>query len=710
MKLIVVEQGTRSILNLERGSVRIGRAIDNDVRLAAAQASRHHCKIEHDAQGFWVVDLGSANGTQVNGKRIDRKLLLPGDVVEVGGARIQVEDELAPRADETQRLPDPESPPAVQGRQDPVGETPTSSDDLGSIGLETLSGEARRGRDNLRVFARVTRALAQETEQGPLLRLIVDSVVSLLGAERGFLLLADGKLDATGPIDPAQMKVRVARSFDKSDVPIPSSRLSMGIAGRVVEKGRPLLSVDAGRDDRFSGMASVDDLRLRSVLCLPITIDGRVEGVLYVDNRLQRAAFGEEDLDLVEHFAAQAAVAIRNARLVSELRQRNQRLAHSGEQIRLLNEQLGRKVRDRDSELAVVRASLSRERGRHDYSAIVGASDAMRRLFQELDRVTGTELSVLIQGESGTGKELIARAIHFNGPRKDRPFVAENCAALPDSLLESELFGHTRGAFTGADRAKKGLIEQAHTGTLLLDEIGDMSNEMQKKLLRVLQDGEVRALGSNERVKVDVRILAASHRDLEQLVRSGGFREDLFYRLNVITLRLPALRERREDIPLLAEALLARSARETGRAPPALAHEVLATLSAYDWPGNVRELENEMRRVLLLADGVVLLEHLSPPVLAGRAAPAAGGDEPGQIVGDLRGSVARYERTAIENALTLSAGNKSRAAQSLGISRFALQRKLDKYGLGSGEGEGRADDALASTSIEDADEDDGSAA
>jgi two-component system response regulator HupR/HoxA len=287
---------------------------------------------------------------------------------------------------------------------------------------------------------------------------------------------------------------------------------------------------------------------------------------------------------------------------------------------------------------------------------------------------------VLIHGESGTGKELIARAIHFNGPRAAKPFVTENCAALPDSLLESELFGHARGAFTGAHRQKKGLLEQAHGGTLFLDEIGDMSAEMQKKLLRVLQEGEIRPVGSDLVIKVDVRLLAASHRDLEQMVREGTFREDLYYRVNVLSVILPSLRERREDIPLLAEHLLSRAAREASRPVPLMPHEVVAALVAHDWPGNVRELENEMRRIVVLAQDMVRLEHLSQSVLERRSLHRNGpANSPMENSGDIRAAVADLEKRSIEAALVAAGGNKSKAAAELGISRFALQRKLDKY-------------------------------
>ena len=672
MKLTIIEDGTRSLLDFDTDVVTIGRAVDNEIRLSHTLVSRHHCRIEDGSEGTWLIDLGSSNGTVVNGERIMRRLLENGDQITVGKIRMNVhleDSEDMPRPDETQPIPVQVAP---------------SEPDLSESGYGTSTGDVRRERDNLRVFARISAELARETDLLALLRQIVDSAVALVGGERGFLLMSDMPLDAEGnQVGITDLAVRVARSFDRSDIVIPRSRLSMGIAARVLESKRPVLAVDAAHDDRFSGMASVEDLRLRSVMCLPIAIQDRVRGVLYVDNRLQHNAFAEADLEMVELFASQAAVAILNARRVAELRERNQRVEQSRHQIQALNEQLGRKVRDRDSELAVVRAELGRERGRYDYTAIVGASNGLREVFQQLDKIIETDLPVMIHGESGTGKELIARAIHFNGERRERAFVTENCAALPDTLLESELFGHARGAFTGAHRAKKGLFEQADGGTLFLDEIGDMSPNMQKKLLRALQEGEFRPLGMDRKVKVNVRLLAASHRDLEEMVRDGEFREDLYYRINVLGVNLPPLRERREDIPLLAEHLMARAAREAGKPVPLLPHDVMAALVAHDWPGNVRELENEMRRIVVLAQEDVTIEHLSPAVRERRSAGSpAQARALAENPGDIRAAVAELEQRSIEAALAQSGNNKSRAASLLGISRFALQRKLDKYGIG----------------------------
>ncbi len=671
MKVTVVEEGTRSELRIDRPVVTIGRAVENDIRLNGTLISRLHCRIEEMDGRAWIVDMGSSNGTTLDGVRIQRAAIGPGGQVGVGRAILSVELD---------------RPEASRGG-DTVAILPSDLM-LSDVGHETLTGEVLREREHLRVFASVARDLVRETDLAKLLRSIVDSAVALSRGERGFLLLAEvATAQDARSTEPAAMKVRVARSFDREDIPIPASRLSMGIARRVVKSATALLSIDAGRDERFSGMASVEDLRLRSVMCVPIHPaqergEPRVEGVLYVDNRLQHGAFGTADLELMKLLADQASIAIFNARTLAELRERNEQLAGSARRIELLNQQMGRKVRDRDTELAVVRAELGRERGRYDYTNIVGSSEGMRRVFQQLDRIIPTDMPVLIFGESGTGKELIARAIHFNGPRKDKPFLCENCAALPDTLLESELFGHARGAFTGAHKAKRGLLEQADGGTLFLDEIGDMSIEMQKKLLRVLQEGEFRSLGSDQRMHVDVRIVAASHRDLEAMVKSGEFREDLFYRINVLGVRLPPLRDRREDIPLLADTLLARAAREASRPVPILPREVIGALALHDWPGNVRELENEMRRLVVLSEDEVRLEHLSGPVLERRPGSASGsGHSHAEPNANIRDAVADLERRSIESSLAEAGGNKSKASAILGISRFALQRKLDKYGI-----------------------------
>jgi two-component system response regulator PilR (NtrC family) len=323
----------------------------------------------------------------------------------------------------------------------------------------------------------------------------------------------------------------------------------------------------------------------------------------------------------------------------------------------------------------------------HSFSNIIGQSAAMHAMFQLIETVAPTSSTVLISGESGTGKELVARAIHFNSPRKDRPFVALNCGALPESLLESELFGHMRGAFTGADSNKKGLIEVAEKGTVLLDEIGEMSPMMQVKLLRVLQERKFRRVGGTEEIEADIRIIAATNRDLSKMVNDGQFREDLFYRINVIPVQLPPLRERQEDIPLLAEHFLAKYAAQVGKPIARLSPDAMQCLQAYQWPGNIRELENAIERAVTLErDSTVQVESL-PDRIRGNGVPMAlpAGGPPATLPDsgfDLEQHVQRIEREYIAQALRRAGGVKVKAADLLGMSFRSFRYYMKKYNLG----------------------------
>ncbi len=328
---------------------------------------------------------------------------------------------------------------------------------------------------------------------------------------------------------------------------------------------------------------------------------------------------------------------------------------------------------------------LRREVGtRYGFGNLLGRSPAMRALLGQLEQVAATRSTVLLMGESGTGKELAARALHYNSDRAERPFVVIDCAAIPETLQESELFGHTRGAFTGAVAAKRGLFEEAHGGTLFLDEVGDLSAATQAKLLRVLQEGTIRRLGDTRTIQVDARIIAATNRDLPAEVRAGRFREDLFFRLNVLPLRLPPLRERPEDIPLLTEHFLRRFAAETGRPVRQIAPPALDCLMAYRWPGNVRELEHAIERAVLLSQGEALEVGDLPPAVQG-----GGGQGVEEAPLSLREAVARLnadlERGLIRRALARTGGNRTEAAVLLGISRRALLYKLKEYGIAQGE-------------------------
>jgi two-component system, NtrC family, response regulator PilR len=318
----------------------------------------------------------------------------------------------------------------------------------------------------------------------------------------------------------------------------------------------------------------------------------------------------------------------------------------------------------------------------HQFANIIGRSDVMLAVFKLIEQIARTDSTVLVSGESGTGKEWVARAIHFYSLRRDRPFVAVNCGALPETLLESELFGHMRGAFTGAATNKKGLIEVADRGTIFLDEIGEMSPMMQVKLLRVLQERRYRRVGGTEEVEADIRVIAATNQDLAKMVGEGKFREDLFYRINVIPVQLPPLRDRREDIPLLAEHFLARYADQMGKHVTGISGEALARLEEYEWPGNIRELENVIERAVALERTPTILEESLPPHVLGRL--PRNGSSTGALPEsgfDLEQHVQDIEREYISQALRKSGGVQVKAAELLGMSFRSFRYYVKKYNL-----------------------------
>jgi transcriptional regulator with GAF, ATPase, and Fis domain len=419
---------------------------------------------------------------------------------------------------------------------------------------------------------------------------------------------------------------------------------------------------------------SVHALKLRSVLAVPLIAHGDAVGVVYLDDRIRRGAFGEKELAWVRLVGAVAAVAIADARDRLQLR-RAARRAERAE--RRTDEALA----VREAELGAVRVELARRDDtaptRYRYDELIGRSLAMGALLRLVDRAVAADIPVLLLGESGTGKELVARAIHRNGPRARAEFVAENCGALPEPLLESALFGHVKGAFTGASRARAGLFEVAHEGTLFLDEVGEMSLGMQTKLLRVLEEGEFWPVGAERPKRVNVRVIAATHRDLEAMVRAGTFRQDLFYRLHVLALRIPPLRERHGDIPLLVDYFLGRYAK--GR-DFSVSSEALELLARYPWPGNVRQLENELRRAIVLSDGLIAADALSDEVRR-----VALESRPQPMGLDLRAHVDVLERELVSKALERTRGNQTKAAELLGVSRFGLQKMLRRLSISASE-------------------------
>ncbi len=527
--------------------------------------------------------------------------------------------------------------------------------------LEAAAPSDRWARD-LEMLMEINRELTSERDPKRLLSLIMESAVNLTGAERGMLVMPRG--GSLESVIAHQISEELDRSFSRS------------VAEKVVLEGRAVLAVDALGDERFRAFVSVNALKLRSILAVPLKIKRRVVGAVYLDSRLQTGVFTDADRRLLEAFGAQAAVCLETARLIAENQERCKDLRQANEEISALSERLKDKLEKNEAKLVRVGALLEKTQAQESdklkTGGMVGSSAAMQRVRKLISRIAPSNVPVYIFGASGTGKELAARAVHSESERRSKPFVAVNCGALPSKLLAGELFGHKKGAFTGAVADRPGLFKVADKGTLFLDEVSDMDKEMQTHLLRVLQDGTFRSLGDNEEISVDVRIIAASNRDLEDEVKAGRFREDLFYRLNVVRIDLPSLSARREDIPLLVEALAARHAKKGET--PRFSRRAMDLLTAADWQGNVRELENEVLRAMTMAADLnaVMPEDLSPRFNKGAE------NEAWERSGSLKEQTAIFEETTIRRKMAECGGNASKAARMLGISRATLYKKLEK--------------------------------
>jgi Nif-specific regulatory protein len=498
---------------------------------------------------------------------------------------------------------------------------------------------ARRSQTRLSTLYDMIRVLNSEPDADGLLETILDLALRAVEAERGMIFLREDR-EGKGQ---GEFSVHLTRNLESETV-----RDAESFSRRIVEAagmGRSLLALDAGNDERFRDLASVSLYQIRSLMCVPLRSRGRVIGTVYLDSRKDGRLFTQDDLRFVEALADQAALAIENARMRARLERENRQLAAAAE-------------------------------ARTSFANLVGKSPGIRAVFSLIDKVAATDLPVMIRGESGTGKELVARAIHVHGPRRRRPFLAENCAALPESLLETELFGHVRGAFTGAERNRPGLFEQADGGTLFLDEVGDMSAAMQVRLLRVVEEGAIRRVGGEKPVPVNVRIITATHRDLQAEIKAGRFRLDLLYRLQVLTIEIPPLRERPGDVELLTSHILEQIAAERGRTPCVVDDEAMGLFARYAWPGNVRELQNTLQRLSLLAGdraiSVPLIE--SDPVLRRTLIPARDAQKAGF-------TLKSGEKEQLRQAIAAAGGNRRKAAGLLGVSRATLYRKLEKHGL-----------------------------
>lgn len=428
-------------------------------------------------------------------------------------------------------------------------------------------------------------------------------------------------------------------------------RLGEGITGRVVESGKPVVVPQVSREPLFlnrTGVWKESGKEEMSFICVPITIDNRTVGALGVNLSYNKDRDYDRSVKFFGVVASMIAQAVRVNRLIEAERQR------------LIDEnmQLRQELRER-----------------YNFRNIIGNSHQMKQVYEQVAQVAPTNTTVLIRGESGTGKELIAHAIHYNSPRADKPFIKVSCGALPETLIESELFGYEPGAFTDARAQKKGRFELAHGGTLFLDEVGELSQSTQIKLLRVLQEREFERLGGVQPIKVNVRLIAATNKDLEMAIKQGAFREDLYYRLNVFTIYLPPLRERRPDILLLADHFVEKYATEHGKNVKRISTPAIDMLMSYHWPGNVREVENCIERAVLLCEGGVIHAHHLPPTL-----------QTAEVSGtlprlSLESAVASYEKDLILDALKTTRGNRAKAARLLDTTERIIGYKIQKYGI-----------------------------
>jgi Nif-specific regulatory protein len=522
------------------------------------------------------------------------------------------------------------------------------------------------GRGASEVLYEVVKVINSTLDLQEVLSRSLDMVLERLGAERGMIVLANRLT--------RELEVAVTRNLG-GNLAEEGRLLSESVVRRVIENREPVLAVDAMTDGRFAGAQSIIARHIVSLLCVPLAIKDRLAGAIYVDHRESRHLFGPSDLEFLMAFADQAAVAIENARLYSELEASRQHLKEENESLR--------------SEIL----------SSHNLGSMIGKSRVILDLRQMLEKVAQSPSTVLVRGESGTGKGLVARTVHSVSPRRQAPFIHFNCAALPETLLESELFGHEKGAFTGAANLKPGRFELANHGTIFLDEIGKISMSIQSKLLRVVEEKEFERVGGTRTLKADVRIIAATNLDLEDAMKRNEFREDLFYRLNIIPIVLPPLRERREDIPYLVHHFLTKIGRDLGRPPKELDPSVLDLFAAYSWPGNVRELEAAIHRAVVLAGdgplavadfGWIALQVQGPPSALARPPEAPGLSPTIQLAdGGYEQALDRYDRQLIVAGLAQSGGKIREASRLLGIARNTLRAKMKKYGL-SGTDSGEA--------------------
>jgi Nif-specific regulatory protein len=604
-----------TVISMTEGPVLIGRQAGATLKIGNASVSRRHAVIERDGDRFVIADLGSRNGTFVNDVPVRRRELQHGDRVRIGDSQFFF---LYEETDEPARTSE------IRFDESEI----TSGATIRRTYADAIGLMAR----DLAVLLKVTTSINVIRDLEELQERLLALIFEVVPAKHGAMLLIAGDSDLD--------QFTSVFGLDRVYGPSQKVTVSSTVVRRVLKDNAALLITDAENTDAIQ-TDSLIAAHSRSLLCVPLVAQGKSLGVIYLDTDVPDVCFDEDHLQLLTAVAAIAAVAIQNVRHIQRLETENQQL--------------------------IADANLQ-----HD---MVGESEAMLHVYQLITKVAATDSTVLISGESGTGKELAARAIHINSRRSAKPFVAVNCAALAESLLESELFGHEKGAFTGALNQRKGRLEFADGGTVFLDEIGELSPSLQTKLLRVLQEREFERVGANKSMKVDIRVIAATNRDLPAAISEGTFRQDLFFRLNVVELKMPAVRTRAEDIPMLANFFAAKYADKCNRRVVGISPGAQKLLQSYDWPGNVRELENAIERAVVLGTTDYILSEDLPESVLETTSPHA---EPSSGYHD---NVTNSKKQIIVEAIKKADGNFTEAAKLLGLHPNYLHRLVRNLNL-----------------------------
>jgi Nif-specific regulatory protein len=624
--VVIAGPAKDSTIPLPEGEATIGRDPTSTVAVVDPSVSRKHCILRPEDGRFQIKDLESRNGTQVNGVAVKEQWLRHGDEIATGDSVFLFlldEDE---RSNPRSRVEFDESRPTAETKIIHPREVVYLQPDRLLRELPATSQIAR----NLSALLKISRVVHAIRDLEELQAQLLDLIFEVIPAGRGAILLSEG----TGQ----DFNCFYARTRQTGQPQL--IRVSRTIARQVMKDNVAILGVDVST----GALRDVESLvvgEVRSLLCVPLSVFQRMIGCIYLDNTSTASRFQEDHLQFMAAVAGISAVALDNARRQQWLEQENQRLTMEV---------------------------------RQDQS-LVGEGSKMKEIFQFLARVAPTESTVLIEGESGTGKELAAKALHRSSPRARKPFVAINCAAIPETLLESDLFGHERGAFSGAVTQKKGRLEVADGGVVFLDEIGDLAPPLQVKLLRVLQERELERVGGVHPIKIDIRLIAATNRDLDEAVKKNEFRQDLYYRLAVVRLTMPPLRERREDIPMLTRHFVQKHAKRCKVKAKPISREAMAALVNYEWPGNVRELENAIERALVMGSSdMVLLEDLPESLLEQ--------DTPNQEQeGKYHASVKQLKKHLILDAVEQTRGNYVDAAGILGVHPNYLHRLIRNLGI-----------------------------